>query len=130
MTEQNDWQERPYGWKKMIDPKSQLLRLKPHHHTAMSAVPENMGPHQLKKNDALWEHVEFVGYVGDVCEEGFDLRYMFLPMEPGKSEQPRELRFGKGGRFYSVLPDASRTGFYHDIHNDSDYIIEIKCDWE
>ena len=124
------WEERPYGWKKMLGPKSQLLRLNPHSHTAMSATAENLGPHQLKENDAKWEHVEFVGYVDGEDEGGFDLRYVFLPRMYEPSEQPRQQSFGKGAKFYSVLPDVRRTGFYHDLHNDSDYIIELRCDWE
>ncbi len=127
---EDGWEERPYGWKKMLGPKSQLLRLNPHCHTAMSATPGKIGPHSLKQNDAVWEHIEFLGYIGDGKDEDFSLRYVSLPLTHETSDKPREMRFRKGARFYSVLADSSRTGFYHDLFNDSDVIIELKTEWE
>jgi hypothetical protein len=124
------WEERPYGWKKKLGPSSQVIRIRPGHYTSMSATPEQQGPYALKGNDVRWEHVEHLGSVDGGDTDGPSLRYMFLPKARGLPEEPREMRFRKGARFYSVLSDENRTGFYHNLINDSATTIELRMEWE
>ena len=125
----DSWEERPYGWKKMTGPKSQILRLRSGHHTGMAATLDTLGPYGLKMNDAKWEHVEHLGASDGSQNDDFSLKYVFLPFFH-ESELPRELNFRKGGKFYCVLQDEKRTGFYHNLCNVSNYDIDLKVDWE
>src|SRR3989338_2311048 len=124
-----DWIERPYGWRMPTGENSQILRIRPGHHTGMGAPPERTGPHDLKSNYVIWEHVLHLGAIDQSDNDEFSLVYRFLPQDH-QGEAPVELKFRKNGRFYSVVPDDRRTGYYHNLYNVSDHIIDLAVEWE
>lgn len=128
--QEQEWIERPYGRKKVLSEKSQILQIDPDKHTGMGVRPEELDKNGLRGHPgALFEYVEHKGYAGSNRPEinNYSLLYKFRARD---LNQVFEQYFGKGARFYSVQMDAEKTGYWHIMKNISDFPILLKIDLE
>lgn len=129
------WQRRDYGWKLELDKleaglDSIKIKILPHQNTGMGAKElEFFGGYELRPHhDTEWERVEHIGFERKNAEyDGPSLRWVGRALHPQNT--PLEFRyFFPGERFYSVMDNIRKIGYYHILENTSPETILLKID--